>query len=132
MYFAPGDSVRLDLVLRAQLTASHRDERFLLDAPGPRWQPHRSKTPANNVNSVFSGSVFYGGRREVVFFKPLSGVNQTNAYGFGQDSLVDVGLHEVVAWRLARELGSPWSAMVAPAVWLRPDPRAGIFDQGPL
>jgi hypothetical protein len=132
MYFVPGDSERLDRVLHSQTGLSHPDERFLLDAPWPAWTAHRSHTPANNVNSVFSGSAILGGRRAVVFFKPLGGVNQTNASAFGQDSLVDVGLHEIVAWRLARELGPPWSAMVAPAVWLASDPRGDIYYEGSL
>ena len=49
--------------------------------------------------------------------KPIFGIEATAAHVYDQDGPVDVALHEIAAWWLARELGSPWSGMVAPAVW---------------
>ena len=64
--------------------------------------------------------------------KPLNGVRQSNAHAYGQDSLVDIGVHEVAAWWLAHELGSPWSELVAPAVWFDPPGATDIRESGPV
>ena len=104
----------------------------MLDAPTPTYAPHRSVTAGPNVNSVLSGVADYGGRRWPLFFKPLYGVMQSTAHAYRQDSLVDVGLHEVAAWWLARELGSPWRELVAPAVWFDPPGAIDIRDSGPV
>ena len=132
VYYVPGDRERLDRVRASHAGLTRSDERFLLDAPLPAFAQHRSKTPSVNVNSVLSGTTTHQGRTAPVFFKPLYGVDQTNAAGYDQDSVVDVGLHEIVAWRLARELGAPWDAMVAPAVWFDQPGAASIMDCGPL
>jgi hypothetical protein len=52
---------------------------------------------------------------EIVFHKPFSGVDVANAIAFGQTDETPP-LHEVVAWRLAAALGSPWQEIVAPCV----------------
>jgi hypothetical protein len=132
MYFVPGDRQRLDLVRAQQAGLSHPDERFMLDAPVPAWQAHRSVTADPGVNAVLSGLATLGMRQWTVFFKPLLGVAQATARAYGQDSVVDVGLHEVVAWRLAKALGPPWSTMVAPAVWLDPPGASNILHSGPI
>jgi hypothetical protein len=130
VYFVAGDRDRVDLVRTQQPTLANADERFLLDAPEPAWQPHRSVSAGQNVNTVLSGATTYAGRTERLFFKPLSGVNPTQAHGYGHDSIVDLALHEVIAWRLARALGDPWDAMVVPAVWFDPPWARGIIDCG--
>lgn len=132
MYFVSGDEERLDRLRAAQLALSHPDERFMLDAPPPAYHPHYSATSGDSVNAVFSGATEFDGRRWPLFFKPLYGVDQDNARAFNQKSLVDVGIHEVAAWWLARELGPPWSEMVAPAVWYEPSDGIDIRECGPV
>jgi hypothetical protein len=132
VYFVAGDRDRLDVIRNAQPTAVHPDERFMLDAPAPRWQPHRSLTAGPNVNSVLSGVAELAGRRWPLFFKPLQGVDLANAHPYAQDSLVDLGMHEVAAWWLAKALGPPWSLMVASAVWLDPPGASDIRESGPV
>lgn len=111
---------------------AHPDERFMLDAPPPAYERHRSVTAGPTVNSVLSGMADDGVRRWPLFFKPLYGVNQPNARAFGQNSLIDIGIHEVAAWWLARELGPPWSELVAPAVWYEPPEAVDIRFCGPV
>ncbi|MGO9760419.1 MAG: hypothetical protein ACLP1Q_04045 [Solirubrobacteraceae bacterium] len=132
MYFVAGDRQRLERVRDAQATLTHPDERFMLDAPTPAYAPHRSLTADPNVNAVLSAVADHDGRRWPLFFKPLAGVKLATARAYGQDSPVDVGIHEVAAWRLARELGPPWSAMVAPAVWFDPPDAVDIRSSGPV
>ncbi len=132
MYFVSGDRARLDCVRGAQAALTHPDERFMLDAPTPAYAPHRSVTAGPNVNSVLVGMADHGGRRWPLFFKPLYGVRQSTAHDYRQDSLVDIGVHEVAAWWLARELGAPWSEIVAPAVWLDPPGAIDIRASGPV
>jgi hypothetical protein len=132
MYFVAGDRERLDRVRGAQASLTHPDERFMLDAPMPAYAPHRSVTADPNVNDVLSATADHDGRRWPLFFKPLSGVKLATARAYGQDSPVDVGIHEVAAWQLARELGLPWSEMVAPAVWHDPPGVADIRSSGPV
>jgi hypothetical protein len=116
----------------AQASLTHPDERFMLDAPTPVYAPHRSLTADPNVNDVLSGIAEHAGRRWPLFFKPLSGVKLGTARGYEQHNPVDVGIHEVAAWCLARELGPPWSEMVAPAVWFDPPGAADIRSSGPV
>jgi hypothetical protein len=132
MYFVAGDRKRLQRVRDAQASLTHPDERFVLDAPTPAYAPHRSVTADPNVNDVLSGLADHDGRRWPVFFKPISGVKPAAAHAYGHDSPVDVGIHEVAAWWLARELGPPWSEMVAPAVWLDPPGAIDIRASGPV
>jgi hypothetical protein len=132
MYFVAGDRDRLDIVRGAQSALSHPDERFMLDAPTPPFATHHSVTAGPNANSVLAGYADHGGRRWPLFFKPLQGVSLPNARAYGQDSVVDVGLHEVAAWWLARELGPPWSQLVAPAVWFDPPGASDIRMSGPV
>lgn len=132
VYFVAGDRERLQCVREAQASLTHADERFMLDAPTPAYKPHRSLSADPNVNDVLSGTAEHEGRRWPLFFKPLRGVRQTTAHAYGQDSLVDVGIHEVAAWRLARELGAPWSELVAPAVWFDPPGAPDIRASGPV
>lgn len=51
----------------------------------------------------------------IVFHKPFSGVHVANALAYGQTDETPP-LHDVVAWRLAVELGAPWQQLVAPCV----------------
>ncbi len=132
MYFLAGDRERLDRIRGTQASLTHPDERFMLDAPTPPYAPHRSITADPNVNDVLSGTAEHNGRRWPLFFKPLSGVKPAAAHAYGHDSPVDVGIHEVAAWWLARELGPPWSEMVAPAVWLDPSGASDIRSSGPV
>jgi hypothetical protein len=132
VYFVEGDQERLDRIRAAQPTLGHPDERFMLDAPQPNYEAHRSFTAGPNVNSVLSGMADHEGRRWPLFFKPIRGVNRTAAAHYDQRSPVDVGIHEIAAWWLARELGSPWSDLVAPAVWLDPPGASDIDECGPV
>jgi hypothetical protein len=131
-YFVAGDRERLDCVRAVQPSLRHPDERFMLDAPTPAYVPHRSVTADPNVNEVLSGLAEYEGRRARLFFKPLSGVRRAAAHLYGHDNPVDVGIHEVAAWWLARELGPPWSELVAPAVWFDPPDAEDIGSCGPV
>jgi hypothetical protein len=132
MYFVAGDRERLQHVRDTLASLTHSDERFMLDAPTPTYTPHRSVTADPNVNAVLSGLADHDGRRWPLFFKPLSGVKPATAHAYGHDSPVDVGIHEVAAWWLARELGPPWSEMVAPAVWFDPPGAVDIRSSGPV
>jgi hypothetical protein len=132
MYFVSGDRERLDAVRGAQARLTHPGERFMLDAPTPDYAPHRSVTAGPNVNSVLSGIADYGKRRWPLFFKPLNGVSLSTAHAYQQDSLIDIGIHEIAAWWLARELGSPWSGLVAPAIWWDPPGAVDIRASGPV
>ncbi len=131
-YFVTGDRERLQRVRDTQASLTHPDERFMLDAPAPAFAPHRSVTAGPNVNEVLSGVADHEGRRWPLFFKPLKGVKSAGAHLYQQDSPVDVGIHEIAAWWLARELGSPWSELVAPAVWLDPPGAGDILASGPV
>lgn len=132
MYFVVGDRERLEHIRETQATLAHPDERFMLDAPTPSFAPHHSVTASPNVNSVLSATAELDGRRWPLFFKPLYGVMQSTAHAYGQESLIDVGVHEVAAWWLARELGAPWSELVAPAVWFDPPGALDIRASGPV
>jgi hypothetical protein len=132
MYFVAGDRERLKCIRNQQPSLRHPDERFMLDAPTPAYAPHRSITAGPNVNAVLSAMADHGGRRWPLFFKPLLGVNQSAAHAYKQDSLVDIGIHEIAAWWLARELGSPWRELVAPAVWFDPPGADSIRASGPV
>jgi hypothetical protein len=132
VYFVPGDRERLDRVRSSQAGLGHPDERFMLDAPTPAYAGHLSATAGPNVNSVFSGVTEYQGRKSRLFFKPLFGVDLTTAHAYGQESLIDVGVHEVASWRLARELGSPWQELATPAIWFDPPGGIDIRASGPV
>jgi hypothetical protein len=131
-YFVSGDRARLDRIRDAQPALTHPDERFMLDAPTPDYKSHLSTTAGPNVNSVYVGVAELNGRRWPLFFKPLSGIKPTTAHDYRQDSLVDIGIHEVAAWWLARDLGPPWSEIVAPAVWRDPPQANSIHESGPV
>ena len=104
----------------------------MLDAPPPNYEVHRSVAAGGSANSVLSGMAEYDGRRWPLFFKPVVGVNVTAASEYGHESPVDLGIHEVAAWWLARELGGPWSELVAPAVWFDPVGTSDIRLCGPV
>lgn len=60
------------------------------------------------------------------YFKPFSGENRSIATGFGQDSNQQ-GIHEAAAWRLASQLGPPWSEIVPPVVIREVNGEVGAF-----
>jgi hypothetical protein len=130
VYFVTGDRQRLDRVRAAQPSLSHPDERFMLDAPPPEYEPHRSPSAPGHVNAVLSGIADLDGRRWPLFFKPVGGVKPTAAAFYQQRSPVDIAIHEVAAWWIARELGRPWSELVAPAVWFDPPGASDIAECG--
>lgn len=130
MYFVVGDQERLEHLRSTQASLRHPDERFMLDAPPPDYEGHRSLTAGAHVNSVLSGIAEHDGRRWRLFFKPTGGTSPTVAAIYGHRSPVDIGIHEVAAWWLARELGPPWSELVAPAVWFDPVDASDIRDCG--
>src|SRR3954470_17103274 len=104
----------------------------MLDAPPPSYEAHRSSTAGGNVNAVLSGFADLNGRRWTLFFKPVGGVRRTAAAAYDQRSPVDVAIHEVAAWWMARELGPPWSELVAPAIWFDPPEASDIDECGPV
>lgn len=81
---------------------------------------------------MLSGDVTLGPRTWRAYFKPTGGVSTSTASAYQQHSVIDVGLHEIVAWRLALALGPPWKEMVPPAVWWVLPSVTDIRDTGPL
>lgn len=59
--------------------------------------------------------VYLGSTHEPAYFKPLNGVNGTEAFMWGHDK-VSTTLAEVAAWRLAAALGGPLLEIATPCV----------------
>jgi hypothetical protein len=94
----------------------HRDERSLLNGV-----PEKVTTLGSSVASnVPRGGTNTTRRVEldngvVGYFKPFGGEDKRLESGFGQES-AQQSLHEAASWRLASQLGPPWSDIVAPVV----------------
>lgn len=92
---------------------SHRDERSLLSGEPTRvTKLGREGAPAKGSNLTLQVELDNG---MVGYFKPFGGENKKLEEGFGQDS-AQQSLHEAAAWRLASQLGPPWSEIVPPVV----------------
>lgn len=107
-----------DQITAAQgLQGGHRDERSLLDGTPDRIAPlprtvARSGAPRAGTNETVRIELDNG---VTGYFKPFSGERRDLATGFGQDSHQQ-GVHEAAAWRLASQMGPPWSEIVPPVV----------------
>lgn len=108
--------------LQAQIQAvldqqgAHRDERSLLSggpatvtALGKKAAAGQPKRGTNTTQLVALDNGVTG------FHKPFGGENKSLERAFGQDS-AQQSLHEAAAWRLASQMGPPWSEIVPPVV----------------
>lgn len=124
-----------------QLQGTHRDERALLSSMPERVTTlSRRKSSSSTVSSAdgeASESAPSGGtnttrRIELYngvtgYFKPFGGENKDLEWGFGQDS-AQQSLHEAAAWRLASQMGPPWSEIVPPVVIREVQGEIGSFQ----
>lgn len=96
----------------------HRDERNLLGGRPEKVQYASGGT--NDTSRVMLSNGVTG------YHKPFSGVNNSIARGFGQDS-AQQPIHEVSAWRLAEQLGEPYDQLVPPCVIREVNGEVGSF-----
>lgn len=104
----------------------HRDERSMLTGVPTKITPLGSGadgTPAKGSNTTVKVELDNG---MVGYFKPFGGENKDLESAFGQNS-AQQSLHEAAAWRLASQLGSPWSEIVPPVVIREVDGQVGSF-----
>lgn len=119
--------------LQAQIQAvldqqgAHRDERSLLSggpatvtALGKRAAPGQPKKGTNTTHLVELDNGVTG------FHKPFGGEKKSLERAFGQDS-AQQSLHEAAAWRLASQMGPPWSEIVPPVVLREINGQMGSF-----
>ena len=105
----------------------HRDERSLLSGT-----PETISTLGNRKSAVTPRGGTNTTRRVeldngvVGYFKPFGGENKRLEKGFGQDS-AQQSLHEAAAWRLASQMGPPWSDIVPPVVIREVNGEVGSF-----
>ncbi|WP_203338605.1 hypothetical protein [Nocardioides limicola] len=94
----------------------HRDERSMLSGQPSAVETLGSakgdRTPRSGTNTTRRVEIDNG---VVGYFKPFGGENKRLERGFGQDS-AQQSLHEAAAWRLASQMGPPWSEVVPPVV----------------
>ncbi len=95
-------------------------ERMLLDSEAHQVQMV-GRPGINEIKRIDLGHGQYA------YFKPFDGVDAGTASGFGHDS-AQQPMHEVAAWRLAEQLGPPWSTMVPPCVLRAVDGRIGSLS----
>lgn len=104
------DLRRIGVLLLTQATRPDAVEDSLLREDIVDYRPAPSSTPhENSTNIADLGSGARG------FHKPLAGVKTKLAEQYGHDPL-SVGLNECAAWRLARFLGPPFTALVPTTV----------------
>lgn len=132
MYFVSGDKQRLDALRALQAATRHVDEQFLLTAALTQYRAYGPQTANAGVNSIYVADAVLGPRHELVFHKPIGGADVTAAALYDHHSPVDLALHEVIAWRLADALGSPWRELAPVVVWHDPPGIADIRHAGPL
>lgn len=105
----------------------HRDERSLLsgspEAISTLGNRKSALTPKGGTNTTRRVELDNG---VVGYFKPFGGENKRLERGFGQDS-AQQSLHEAAAWRLASQLGPPWSDIVPPVVIRELNGEVGSF-----
>lgn len=106
-------------ILEAQAAQGiHRDERNLLGG-----SPEKVVDVDEGINTTQRIELDNG---VVGYFKPFDGGASWAGRAFGQDS-AQQSVHEVAAWRLASQMGSPWSEIVPPVVVREFDGRIGSF-----
>lgn len=106
-------------ISEAQATQGvHRDERNLLVG-----SPEKVTDIAEGTNTTQRIELDNG---VTGYFKPFDGVDDRLAAGFGQDS-AQQSLHEAAAWRLAEQMGQPWSEIVPPVVVREFNGKVGSF-----
>ncbi|MDP3889836.1 hypothetical protein [Nocardioides sp.] len=123
-----------------QLQGTHRDERALLSGVPERVTTLSRKSSSESSGGTESGdssSAPEGGTNTtrrielyngvVGYFKPFGGENKELEEGFGQDS-AQQSLHEAAAWRLASQMGPPWSEIVPPVVIREVKGEVGSFQ----
>lgn len=120
--------------LRQQISAvqdlqgGHRDERSLLTGQPTAIVPLSSRrargmAPKGGTNQTVRMTLDNG---MTGYFKPVAGERRDLASGFGQDSHQQ-GVHEAAAWRLASQMGAPWSEIVPPVVMREVNGVVGSF-----
>jgi hypothetical protein len=133
MHFALGDDVRAFSVRHSQKALVHADEVFLSNATFSMWRIHSWEHPGSGrATAVYTARATVGASGAVVCFRPGSGIELTMTQGYGHTSPVDVCINDVLAWRLARELGPPWTELVRPTIWHDPPRGIDILASGPL
>lgn len=111
----------------------HRDERALLEGTpvkvrqlarsssyGTAGSPGAPRGGTNTTQRVELDNGVTG------YFKPCSGERRDLASGFGQDSHQQ-SIHEAAAWRLASQMGPPWSEIVPPVAMREVGGEMGSF-----
>lgn len=107
---------QIDAVTAAQ--GVDRDERSMLS--GAELASKRAHGGTNETRRVGLDNGIIG------YHKPFDGLNDRLARGFGQ-STAQQSVHEAAAWRLASQMGPPWSEMVPPVVIRESGGRLGSF-----
>jgi hypothetical protein len=107
---------------------AHRDERALLTGTPEKVttlssRGSRNDGPRGGANTTRRVEL---GNGAVGYFKPFGGEDKRLESGFGQDS-AQQSLHEAAAWRLASQLGPPWSEIVPPVVIREVNGEVGSF-----
>jgi hypothetical protein len=98
------------------------EERGLLDGSVVDFDQLREGERGTNETWI----VTFDGTGERAFYKPINGINGTVAHMFGLQPW-EVAICEAAAWRVAAQLGPPWSSLMPPCVirWIeRIDDRA--------
>jgi hypothetical protein len=85
-------------------------EQFMLHEPVHHVARNTTANPGSSTTFV----VVFQSRRQGIL-KTFAGQNPATCHAYGQDPYEAV-THEVVAWRLAYALGSPWDQLVPAAV----------------
>lgn len=98
----------------------HRDERSLLDGS----MPVQVTIVAEGTNTTLRMKLSNG---VTGYFKPFDGGRSDLEAAFGHDDVVQP-LHEYGAWRLANQMGPPWSELVPPTVLREFNGRMGSFQ----
>jgi hypothetical protein len=101
------DELQAQIRFATTQQGGHRDERTLLTGGPTLVTDVDEGTNTTRRVELDNGAIGY--------FKPFGGVDDRLASGFGQDSSQQ-SMHEAAAWRLASQLGPPWSDIVPPVV----------------
>jgi hypothetical protein len=124
---APGPQELFDALFDAQDASAQVDDRRLLDAslqPEGRLGPVVGHGSGNQVEQL---ALDYAGETVRAYFKPANGLSKRTLDIYRQTRASST-LAEAAAWRLAAELGPPYSDLVAPCVLRFID---DIDDQAP-
>lgn len=109
-----------DSILAAQAQqGAHRDERSLLAGSS-----EKQKRVVGGTNSTSCVTLDNGMRG---YFKPFEGGHKGLEKAFGHSDRIQM-MHEYGAWRLASQMGPPWSDLVPPTVVREFDGQIGSFQ----